>query len=276
MIYLWIWTAGKPSRLAEVHSPQGGNGSKARTRHSLHHGAGSDSTSMSADSPSSRHSEFTQRNTVSNLVTSEKFGHPCHNISIINMGSLIHICVGVQMCYLKFSTPRSQKNICSRKKILGSDTSRFLLRFVCYFINCLKCSQVQGHQPLMSPYIFIGKYRVLWKGFRVGGERRFYTVKELLYNSGTRMISCSIQWIWSSLLAALKPLQVIHQNLQNAILLRSQNSTSIKSNSGCKKFVGQNPKELINNFKQPLPCLFVYLEFFFSWEFHDAYIHYTS
>ncbi|XP_023713872.1 circadian locomoter output cycles protein kaput isoform X2 [Cryptotermes secundus] len=58
-------SAGKPSRLAEVHSPQGGNGLKARTRPSVHRGAGSDSTSMSADSPSSRHSEFTQRSTRS-------------------------------------------------------------------------------------------------------------------------------------------------------------------------------------------------------------------
>lgn len=58
-------SAGKPSRLAEVHSPQGGNGAKARTRHSVLRAAGSDSTSMSADSPSSHHSQFTQRSTRS-------------------------------------------------------------------------------------------------------------------------------------------------------------------------------------------------------------------
>ena len=48
-----------------MKSPPGGNGPKLRTRHSVPHGAGSDSTSMSADSPSSRHSQITQHSTVS-------------------------------------------------------------------------------------------------------------------------------------------------------------------------------------------------------------------
>ncbi|KAJ9600067.1 hypothetical protein L9F63_009636, partial [Diploptera punctata] len=57
-------SAGKQSRIAgDVRSPQGGNGPKVRTRHSVPPGAGSDSTSMSADSPSSRHSQITQHST---------------------------------------------------------------------------------------------------------------------------------------------------------------------------------------------------------------------
>ncbi|XP_021914831.1 circadian locomoter output cycles protein kaput [Zootermopsis nevadensis] len=58
-------SAGKISRLAEVCSPQDGNGAKAQTQHSVHHGAGSDSTSISADSPNSRHSQLTQHSTQS-------------------------------------------------------------------------------------------------------------------------------------------------------------------------------------------------------------------
>jgi hypothetical protein len=65
MMFLWIWTAGKSSQLVEVCSPQGGNSVKARTRHSVHRGVGSDSTSMSADSQSSRHSHLTQHSIVS-------------------------------------------------------------------------------------------------------------------------------------------------------------------------------------------------------------------
>lgn len=72
MIYVCIETAGKVSRLAEVCSPQDGNEAKAQTQHSVHHGAGSDSTSMSADSPDSHHSQLTQHSTVSKM----------HNVSI--------------------------------------------------------------------------------------------------------------------------------------------------------------------------------------------------
>lgn len=72
-MYVCIETAGKISRLAEVCSPQDGNGAKAQTQHSVHHGAGSDSTSISADSPNSRHSQLTQHSTVSKMCNMNIF-----------------------------------------------------------------------------------------------------------------------------------------------------------------------------------------------------------
>jgi circadian locomoter output cycle kaput protein len=53
-------SAGKPSQLVEVHSPQSGKKAHAQTWHSIQRGVGSDSTSMSAESHSSRHSHLTQ------------------------------------------------------------------------------------------------------------------------------------------------------------------------------------------------------------------------
>ena len=72
-MFLWVWTAGKPSQLVEVHSPQNGNKAHVQARRSVHRGVGSDTTSMSAESHSSRHSHLTQHSIVSSTYNTNLF-----------------------------------------------------------------------------------------------------------------------------------------------------------------------------------------------------------
>jgi hypothetical protein len=119
-MFVCIGTAGKISRLAEVCSPQDGNGAKAQTRHSVHHGAGSDSTSMSADSPNSRHSQLTQHSTVSNT----------HNVSMFFVLFILE--------QFGFYSGISE-NIYGRRTIPGPTSSTFLHKLDKRFINFSKC-----------------------------------------------------------------------------------------------------------------------------------------
>jgi hypothetical protein len=66
-----------------------------------------------------------------------------------------------QVCYLKFSTPRSLKNISGRKTVLGSDIPKFWLRCVGCFVDYFKCSQIQAHEFVTSACNLIGKHKVL-------------------------------------------------------------------------------------------------------------------